>query len=642
VQISAVLCLLVPTAVFSWWGIKFGGYFGTAMLPGVLVLCAGLIALVLWGPWRGDAGISRPAKLALAGLFGLAAWSALSALWSPTPDVALVDAQRIAGYGVCFALGLWLRNLLGDRLHLVLVPLTVAAAVAGGLAAGAMLFGDDIQTYLERDGTLQYPLGYRNANAAFFAIALWPALALARTRELTWASRAAAAGVATLCVEMALLSQSRGSVPAIAIALVVFLALTRERARAVGWLVILVVPAIVVVPALSDLYSVANETSRIRVFDEMRTAGEAALGGVAISAMLALVAIALEARFPLSPRGERIANRAATGGLLAALVGGAVAFVVAVGNPIDFFEKRVDEFRTQGSPGFEGGSSRFSFDAGTERLDLWEVALDDASSAPLLGSGGGGFQFSYTENRSNAEQNAKDAHSVELEALTELGLPGLILLALAIGGPAIGAMRSRRLGPGAATVSAAALTSGTYWFAHGSIDWFWTYALVTAPVFLLLGAACAPGAARESPGAARRRWAAAGLAALILTLVPPYLSERYTNSAFNNWRQDAQRAYDDLDRARSLNPLAEEPWLAEGVIASELGDSRRAIAAFTGAVEERPEDWVGHYFLATEYLQTDTASARAELEVARELNPLSPRLRGLSRRIEAAEEAGSS
>ena len=132
-------------------------------------------------PLARDLALSRPVLLALGCMLGLAAWSLLSVLWSPSPDVAVADAQRIAGYGICFTLGLWLCNLLGPRMYLGLTPIAIAGGIAGLVAAGALLMGDDITTYLEGDGTLQHPLGYRNANAAFFAIAAWPALQLART-----------------------------------------------------------------------------------------------------------------------------------------------------------------------------------------------------------------------------------------------------------------------------------------------------------------------------------------------------------------------------------------------------------------------------------------------------------------------------
>ena len=510
-RISAALALGVLTVVFTWWAIKQGAYFGVVMLPGILVLCLGLIVLSLWSPWRGDLVLWRPVSLALSCMLGLAAWSLLSVLWSPSPDVAVADAQRIAGYGVCFALGLRLCNLLGPRMYLGLAPVAIAGGIAGLVAAGALLVGDDITTYLEGDGTLQHPLGYRNANAAFFAIAAWPALELARTRELGWGWRALALGTTTLCFEMVLLSQSRGSVLGIGAALAVYALLARERARALVWLAIALLSALIVIPALSDLYATANDVALIEAVPEMRSAGKAALVGAAVAVLLAMLAMLLERRLRPSAEAERRADRFAGGALIAAVVVGCVAFVVAVGNPIDFFEEQVDEFRTEGSPAFQGQASRFTFSTGTERLDLWGVALEDAGRDPLFGDGAGGFQYSYARSRSNADQSAKDAHSVELEVLSELGLPGLALFGTAIVATVTGALRSRRLGPAAAGIATAALTSGAYWLTHTSIDWFWTYAGVTAPVFMLLGVACGPAilSERQRRGAGRamdRAW----------------------------------------------------------------------------------------------------------------------------------------
>ncbi|MEO8093122.1 MAG: hypothetical protein ABI726_10490, partial [bacterium] len=63
-------------------------------------------------------------------------------------------------------------------------------------------------------------------------------------------------------------------------------------------------------------------------------------------------------------------------------------------------------------------------------------------------------------------------------------------------------------------------------------------------------------------------------------MVPPYLSERYVNQALDGWRADLERAFDDLGRAGSLNPLSEEPLLTEGAIARAAGDRAHAIEAF--------------------------------------------------------------
>ena len=256
-----------------------------------------------------------------------------------------------------------------------------------------------------------------------------------------------------------------------------------------------------------------------------------------------------------------------------------------------------------------------------------------------MGVGGGGYQYEYLLRRSEEGiESARDAHSVELEIVSELGLGGLALFVLAIAGAAAGAWRTRRLGPSSAALAACALTAGAYWLTHASLDWFWTYPGVTAPVFALLGSACAsppaPGAAAEAPPpGAWRRVAAVAAAALALSVVPPYLAERYVDAAYDGWRADLAGAYEDLDQARDLNALSIEPLLAEGAIAREVGDRERAIAAFEEAADERPEEWASHYFLATLTRSTDPARAQAELERALELNPRSAYLEALEARL---------
>ena len=94
-------------------------------------------------------------------------------------------------------------------------------------------------------------------------------------------------------------------------------------------------------------------------------------------------------------------------------------------------------------------------------------------------------------------ESVQDAHSVELEILSELGIPGLALFLVAIAGATIGAWHGRRLGGAEARLAACSLAVGAYWLGHASLDWFWAYAGVTAPVFCLLGSAAAPAARTE-------------------------------------------------------------------------------------------------------------------------------------------------
>jgi O-Antigen ligase len=643
VEPAALLLLAVLAIVWSWWAAKDGAFFGTVLLPGTILLCATTVLLAWTAPWRGSLRPSRPTTIALASLTGLGAWAALSALWSPAPDVAIGDGQRILTYALAFGLGIWLCNLLVGRLHLALVPLAVAGAFAGIIAVVGLLTGDNVGRYVEGDGTLEFPLGYRNANAAFFAIALWPALGLASHRASAWPVRAAALATATLCLELAMLSQSRGSLPGGAAALCVYLLFSQDRARRLGWLALAVLPALLILPALVDLYRAAHADAPLHsALGELRGAGRAVaftcVGSLAIGAAAAL----LGRRVPGSPRRVEIANRAALAGLVAAVLAGSTAFVAAVGSPVDWIDKRVSQLGSGRDAELGGQSNRFSsLNAATRRPAIWRVALLDAREHPLLGEGGGGFLYSYLRERDqNSPVSVRDAHSVELENLSEFGVPGLVLFAGAIAAAGFGAMRARRLGPEPAWLSIIALTAGVYWLAHASLDWFWPYPAVTAPVFALLGSACAPALriAGDTAWGHGRRWLTAGAVVLAISAVPPYLSHRYVNDAYDEWRSDPSRAYDDLDRARTMNPLSAHPVLAEGAIARANGDRARAIDAFRRAAKKLPEEWASHYNLAELYARSSPRRARLELAIAKRQNPYDPEVLALEERF--AEQRG--
>ena len=636
--LAAAIALVLLAAVWAWWAAKEGGYFGSVHYPGIVVLCLGFLLVSSRMARASRLVLSPPARLALVALLALAGWSALSALWSPSPDIAIADAQRIAGYALAFALGIWLATLVGKRLDLAMVPLAFAGLFGGIVAVIALLSGDDFALLID-EGTLQYPIGYRNANAAFFLIALWPAVGLAASRELDWRLRALALGTATLCLELAIMSQSRGSLIGVVAALVVFLAIPGDRARRVVWLTLAIAPALLVIPPVTDLFEAASVES-YQGLTEVRAAGRAAVGGAALAVLIGGAAAFFGRRLEPAPGRSARADRAVAVGAVAIALAGAGAFAISTGDPAGWIDDRVDEFLTQGSPGTEGTSSRFGVNAGSERDDLWRVALDDAGDEPLLGSGGGGFQYTYLLGRSEEGiESVRDAHSVELELLTELGIPGLMLFVLTVGGAVVGAWQARRAGAAAAALSAIALTAGAYWLAHSSLDWFWTYPAVTAPVFGLLGSACCAGAPADNDGGAGtwRRVAAFGAAILALSVVPPFLSERYIEAAYDGWRTDPERAQDDLGRARDLNALSIEPLLAEGGIARERGERAQAIAAFAEAVEKRPEEWATHYFLAELNLRSAPVVARAELDRALELNPLSVDLLKLRLRLEKVE-----
>jgi hypothetical protein len=631
--VPAIVLLVVLSGVWAWWGWKQGAYFAVVLLPGTILLC--LVALLYASITPRPAGVrlSLPAAIAIGALVALGCWEVLSATWSPAPDAAVFDGQRVLVYALSFGLGVWLCLLLGERPNLSLVPLAVAAGVTGLVAILGLLTNDVPNDVLEL-GTLEYPLGYRNAEAAFFAIAVFPAVGLAADGGRAVWLRAVALGIATMSIELCMLAQSRASVPAMIAALIVYALAAPKRVPALSWLLLAAIPAVAILPALTSLYD-AGQHGALDALDEMRTAGTAVAVIAVVAGLIGAAAARFEARLPGFGSDSPRSNRAVAVGMAVLALASVVAFVVAVGDPGAWISKRADEFRYGGTPDLSGSSSRFGFSVGSDRYDLWRVALDDAGDDPLLGDGGGGYQYSYLVQRAHARQQVHDAHSVELETLAEFGVPGLVMLLTAFVAAGAGLIWVRWRAPAAAGLAAIALPAATYWLVHTSVDWFWPYPVVTAPLLGLVGAACAHG-----PPIATRRgrvpWLtvlAVGAGVLALSAIAPFLSQRYVDQAYSEWRTDRAGAYDDLERAQDLNRLSITPLLAEGAIATASGEGDHAIAAFEAAADKRPEEWAAHFLLARLQLRSDPQEARRELQLALELNPREERVRELARRL---------
>ena len=635
---AIALPLLLVTGIWVWWVIRQGAFFGVVFLPGSLVLLALLGAMLLSAPF--PARLRGWPAVALASLFAIAAFSALSAIWSPAPDTAIADAHRAAVYAVAFGLGLWTCLLLGRNTTLALLP----SAVAGGVVALVTLVvtatGDSAAQLVEGDGTLRYPLGYRNAAGAYFLISAFVLIVLAAERSIDWRLRGLAAGLAALCVDLALLAQSRGSVIATAVAVTVLVAVARDRLRIVGWLVLVGAGAALALPWTLDVYApvVAH---RAEFLPDLHSAAAAAAVASALTLVLGLLVAGVEPRVSLSAGARRGIGAVLLGGAVAACLVGAVVLVSREGGPAKFLEQGSEQISGQeGNIG--AGSSRFGLDLRTQRGDFWRVALKDGAEHPLIGEGAGSFRSSYLLDRDGPD-TPEDPHSVELLMFSELGVPGLVLLAAFLVGAVVGALRSRRLGPATGALVAGALAAGAYWLTHASVEWFWPYPALTAPVVFMLGAAAAPALGDPESGAReavdpvrprRGRWGLlAALALLGLTMIPPFLSDRYTNGALRSWPSDPAAAYDDLNRAADLNRLSVRPLLAEAVIAEQRGEVRRAVDALQDAERRQPDNWTSYFLEARVLAPEDPRAARGALAKAEALYPGGAELVPLRRRL---------
>jgi hypothetical protein len=630
-RLAVALPLAVVAGVLSWWGWKSGAYFGVVFLPGTMILLFVLGLLLLFAPW--PARLEGGTRVALIALLALAAWTLLSALWSPAADTAVADAQRTVGYAAIFALGLWLCILLGRRLTFALAPLACAGALVGLATLIALWAGSSSQDFFETDATLRYPLGYRNAEAAFFLIALWPMLGLAATRPLDWRWRAAMTAAATLAIELAVLAQSRASPFAAALALIVLVALHPDRLRTLMWFAAALLPAVIALPWLLEVFQHEGENTAASI-PPLHTACRV----MAATTVLSLVAGAVLARFEpeldLSEAGRRIGQRLAVALAVVAVIGGG-AVLVATGGPGKIIDKAGDEL-SAGTPDLGAQGSRFGVDLRTGRGGFWRVAWDDFQRQPLRGDGSGGFRHSFLVHRDTGGVQPEDPHSVEMTMVSELGLPGILLFVAFLASVLLAILRARRLGPESAALAATVLASGAYWLLHASVDWFWSYPAVTAPVAFALGAAAAPICMRSDSSDLARPWrlgivAAAGLVAV--SMVPFFLSETYANRGIRTGTANLDVAYADLRRAADLNPLTSFPLIGEAVIAQREGDRARALSALEEAESRNPDDWQPYYLEAQLLKTVDKARARAALARARVLNPLDEDVTGLSQEL---------
>jgi tetratricopeptide (TPR) repeat protein len=610
-------------ALFVVWAGSEAGYPVTHWAPGALILLA-LVGITLGSVPLRLREVPLAVRVAVACLALYTALSFLSILWAHVPADAWEGANRTLLYLLVFALfALWPQR--GASAALLLCAWTLALTVlaffvllhVNGAAHPASLFSE---------GRLKYPSDYENACAAIWCMALWPALLLSTAERLHWSLRGVLAGAAVLLADLALLSQSRGSLYTTAIMLVLVFAVLPWRVR----LVLVLAPVAVAIGASAPI--VLRVGDRLKhggdVPGAMHTATVAILAAALVAAAVVAIGAAVERRASIGEalrgRLHRAVGIAAIAGLVVAIAGGAVA----AGDPVARVEHAWHTFK--GDYGANNAKvNRLVGGFGSGRYDFYRVALDEFVAHPVLGIGADNFAEQYLA-RGHETETPHYPHSVELRTLVQTGLLGAAIALIGLAAALIAAFRAaisslaRRVDPLAATTAAAALAGFAYWLVHGSFDWFWEFAGLGAPAFALLGLACSLGprglqadAVTSTPGAvaasaratrgsgehlghtprsvSRRRLGIAGVAAVAvlacaLSLVAPWLSQLQVENAAQIWPTAPRKAYADLNDAARLNPLSDQPYLVAGSIALRFGDLARADREFARALTRTPRD----------------------------------------------------
>jgi hypothetical protein len=600
-----------------------GGYFPTAW--GWAALALGWALLVLAVVVR-DLAVTRTSMVFAASISALAVWTLLSTTWSDSAAASALEAERALVYVIATAALVVVARSLGAAVVLGAVSTATFLASACGLAT--RLFPERIGTFDPVSGyRLSAPVGYWNAMGLVAATGALLALGfLAHGRSLY--ARAAAGASLVIFLPAMYFTFSRGAWLAVVIGFVVLVALSPARleicfAAIVGG----VAPAVVVViasesSALTTLGADIGDATREghRVFS-------AVVVGAAVAALLGAGLELAGRRYRLAP----LARRAFVAALAGAVMAVAVVVVVRFGSPWRLAEHGWHSFTAPPSSAVSGEHATAGTDlnkrlfqlSNNNRIVSWKSALHEWQSAPVVGRGAGTFEDWWLWHRAK-DQQIRDAHSLYLETLGELGLVGLLLVAAIVVLPLTALWRCRR-SPYVAVAGAAFVG----WAVHAGLDWDWEVPAATLPALACAIVCCSAAGAPWALGMRTRVALAIGGAAIALLGIV----EGIGNQALASSRSALEvgnyaKADSQARRAQRWAPWLSEPWIIRGQIESLGQDRSAARADFRKAIAKDPRNYLAWYGLAG--VTSGRAHAEAVSRVV-ELNPLSDEAKELSK-----------
>ena len=622
------LVLIVAVAVAG------GGYDVTTRHIAALAVWLVVVGLLVFGAGAA-ATLGRPIYWSAGLLGGLALLSAISSLWSGSVELSVIEADRVLAY-----LGIYLAAFLIAQTNLrrqrFAEGLAIAFLVVALLALASRLLPHVLDIGSLGEGArLYYPLEYWNADGTMFGIAV--ATLLWMSRRAAWTALRWISVAAIPAVLLALyFTYSRGGLLALLISAGILIALSRDRLWLTATLAIGALGALPALLAVQSRGSLADNVATQAAVDQGVTVLLILLAGIALATALFAGLRALERREgELTGRAVELSRHPRT--LKAAA---AILAVIAIGAAVAVGGRAWDQFKSSDVALPEQPSTRFSNFGGTGRSDFWRVAIDSFEEEPLIGTGAGTYQFDW-EKRRSIYLPLHDAHSLYLESFAELGVIGGVLVLALVGGVLWWAFCAwRDAGEDQRELHAIVFAALVAMAVAFGIDWFWEILAMGSIFFIYaavaISARCAQRAPAAGPGPAGegRSW---GLTAATLAiawisaiaLVGPLLVEREIDvsqdaAAANNLPSAVAHA----EHARSIEPFAASPYVQLGLLTQLQGEYEAAISHFTNAIDREEDNWQWYYLRSkVEREAGDQQAAEADLEKARELNPLEPCLR---------------
>lgn len=592
-RLPPTLALIGVALLAAWMGDAGGGYFAGDWTPPALIVAALLLVVSAAGAFFYYRASNRWSALALVLFAAYTAWTFASLLWSPNRG----DAWLGAGQTLFYLLAFWVVVVLlglgaSRRWALAASALGPAVIAAFTLSALGLRLGEMFEN--ER---LIGTVTYYNGEAAFLLVSFWVAVYLGGSRRVPPVLRGAVLAGAVLSADLAVLTQSRGAMVALAVSLPVFFLLSGQRLRGLLALTPIAAALFITFPDLNGVYlAFLNGNSPTEALD-------LALPSVwltaAVVGLYGLCWGLVDRRWRPPVGAVRVVGGVALAGCMVGLIAGAVEFNERYANPAALVEQKWEAFKTNDTAGQE--QSRYLSASGSGRYELWRVAWEDFGAHPLLGVGTQNYEATYYQLREQGGvQFVRQPHMLPLEVLGERGVVGgaLFFGFLAVCLAAGLWKRFRRLRSEGKAQVGALVAALTYWFVHSSAEWFWQIPAITLPAFVYLALLASPWSRRD-PAPFRWPARAAGIcvaALAVAAIAPLYVADRYLEKS--HAATDPREALAAVERAQEFNPVNPRLPEQEAALAMQTGDWDRVEESYDRAIQLNPEHYAPYMYRA--------------------------------------------
>jgi hypothetical protein len=630
--------LTLPGLVTAWLGFHAGGFFPGQVAIIALILSAAMVLRITlarrpFGGWNTALGVAS------AALGCFAVWILVSSAWSHAPARAITEFDRTLVYLLVLALTGAAAKRRGD----LSVVLRWTAAALWAIALAGLVTRLWPRTFPIAGGVLPervaFPLTYWNAMGIACAMGVALTLHLTASGREPRALRVLAAAMLPPVSVTLYLTFSRGAIWVLPVALVLYVLLAQPRG------LVTAIPAAVVPAAIAVAVAYGAELLAEVGYSSAAAAPQAhrvalVLGGCMLAAaVLRAAALPLDARLArvrLAPARLRAARIGLVAGVIVVLGGGALA----VDAPRRIAHARETFSRGEYLNGARDLRTRLTSAVDNGRIDNWRVALDGFRESPLHGTGAGTYRLTWERLRPAPPVHINDGHSLYLETMSEMGVPGLVLIVVALGMLLAGGVRGLT-GP-ERHAHAALVATGAMLAVHAGVDWDWEMPALFVWLFAAGGVALASPEGRERIGdLGRVPRVAAALAVLVLAITPWLI---FTSQGPLERAQDELAANDcpaaigDALTATERFGVRPEPWEVLGYCDARAGQYALATRAMDAAHARDPRNWRYAYGQAI----VDGVAGRDARPAAREalrLNPLEPLARTLVRDLRRAKTA---